>query len=122
LRGSWDSTKARVRNHAFRLWTACAILGAYIYGWLYVPELLIWWKRTTTSVIEIGCGLLPYPWNDRIEATLGNIGLWVQITLAIVVLRILVWFVMSAMRYIWWGRTRGSTRSVARRDPAREGP
>ena len=122
MRGSWDSTKARVRNHAFRLWTACAILGAYIYGWLYVPELLIWWKRTTTSVIEIGCGLLPYPWNDRIEATLGNIGLWVQITLAIVVLRILVWFVMSAMRHIWWGRTRGSTRSVARRGPAREGP
>ena len=57
-----------------------------IYGWLYIPEMLTWWKRTTTNLIETGCGLLPYPWGDRIEATLGNFVLWVQITLAIVVL------------------------------------
>jgi len=80
----WDNTKAGLRRHAFRTWTACAILAAYVYGWVYVPELLTWWKRTTTSVIEAGCSMLPYPWNDRIEATLGNFGLWVQVTLAII--------------------------------------
>ncbi len=120
MRGSWDSAKARVRNHVFRIWTACAILAAYVYGWLYVPELLTWWKRTTTTVIEAGCSVLPYPWNDRIEATLGNFGLWVQITLAIVVFRILVWVVMSGTRQMWSARARGSRRSTAVRGLARD--
>ena len=94
----WDSTKYQVRSHLFRAWTACAILAAYVYGWLYVPEMLTWWKRTTTKIIEGVCDHIPYPWGDRIEATIGNFGLWVQITLAIVVFRILIWIVISAMR------------------------
>jgi hypothetical protein len=98
LRSLSDTTKARLRSHVFRIWTAAAILAAYVYAWFDVPELLIWWKRTTTAIIEAACGLLPYPWNDRIEATLGNIGLWVQITLAIIAFRILVWFVMLIIR------------------------
>jgi hypothetical protein len=101
LEPSWNSTKARVRSHIFRAWTACAVLAAYVYGWLYVPEVLTWWKRTTTTIIEAGCDLLPYPWGDRIEATVGNFGLWVQITLAIIVFRILMWLVISALRRIW---------------------
>lgn len=100
LQQSWNSTSARVRGHVFRAWTACAILGAYVYGWLYFPEMLTWWKRTTTAVIEAGCDALPYPWGDRIEATLGNFGLWVQITLAITAFRILMWLVMAALRRI----------------------
>jgi hypothetical protein len=98
---SWDSTKDGLRRHVFRIWTACAVLAFYIYGWLRVPEALTWWKRTTEAAIEGACALLPYPWNDRIEATLGNIGLWVQITLAIIVLRILVWAVMLTLRRLW---------------------
>jgi hypothetical protein len=97
----WQNTRVRVRNHVFRIWTALAVLAGYVYGWLYIPEALTWWKRTTTAVIEAGCGLLPYPWGDRIEASLGNFGLWVQITLAIVVFRILVWLIVSALRLIW---------------------
>jgi hypothetical protein len=87
-----------VRNHVFRLWTAGAVLAAYVYAWLYVPEMLTWWKRTSTTLIEAGCGLLPYPWGDRIESTIGNFGLWVQITLAIVTFRILIWLVMTGLR------------------------
>ncbi len=97
---SWDSTKARLRSHVFRIWTACAVLAGYVYSGLYAPEMLTWWKRTTTSLIEAGCSLLPYPWGDRIEATLGNFGLWVQITLAIIVFRILVWLVIIAVRRV----------------------
>ena len=77
LAPKWDSTKYRIRSHLFRAWTACAILAAYVYGWLYVPEMLTWWKRTTTTIIEGACDHLPYPWGDRIEATIGNFGLWV---------------------------------------------
>ena len=94
-----------MRGHVFRAWTALAVLAGYMYGWLYVPELLTWWKRTTTDLIEAGCGILPYPWGDRIEATLGNFGLWVQITLAIVAFRILMWLVGVACRGIWRART-----------------
>lgn len=100
----WSDTKMRVRSHIFRVWTALAVLAGYVYGWLYVPEALTWWKRSTTSAIEAVCDLLPYPWGDRIEATLGNFGLWVQITLAIVVFRILVWLVMTVVRLIWRSR------------------
>jgi hypothetical protein len=106
MASTWNRTKDRLRNHAFRALTAAAVLAAYIYGWLYVPELLTWWKRTTTAAIEAGCGLLPYPWGDRIEATLGNLGLWVQITLAILALRVLVWMALSLFRQARRGHDR----------------
>jgi hypothetical protein len=101
LNPSWNNAKMRIRGHVFRAWTAFAILAAYIYGWLYQPETLTWWKRATTSLIETGCDLLPYPWGDRIESTLGDFGLWVQITLAIIVFRILVWVLISVSRFLW---------------------
>jgi hypothetical protein len=112
LETSWTSAKARVRNHVFRLWTAGTILAAYIYGWLYAPEVLTWWKRTTTTAIEAGCDLLPYPWGDRIEATLGNFGLWVQITLAIIAFRMFIWVVMSVGRGVGGARHRARDRSL----------
>ena|ERR1022692_2508649 len=101
----WHNTKLRVRSHVFRAWTALVILAGYIYGWLYIPEALTWWKRTTTSAIEAGCSLLPYPWGDRIEATVGNFGLWIQITFAIIMFRILMWLVISALRLIFRWRS-----------------
>jgi hypothetical protein len=118
LARAWDNAKTGMRRHVFRTWTACSVLAAYVYGWVYVPELLTWWKRMTTEIIEAGCGLLPYPWNDRIEATLGNFGLWVQITLAILAFRILVWLVMSALRAIWPIRHRRQEHSM--RSPAED--
>ncbi|WP_428540914.1 hypothetical protein [Rhodopila sp.] len=110
---SWNDTRAWLRNHFFRVWTAGAILLGYVYGWLYAPEMLTWWKRTTTSMIETGCDLLPYPWGDRIEATLGNFGLWVQITLAIIAFRIVVWLVLWMLRAGWRDR-RGRSIPLAR--------
>jgi hypothetical protein len=112
LESSWTSAKTRVRSHVFRIWTAGAILATYIYGWLYAPEVLTWWKRTTTTAIEAGCDLLPYPWGDRIEATLGNFGLWVQITLAIIAFRMLIWVVMAVLRNVRSARHRGRDRSL----------
>ncbi len=112
MQSSWSSAKHSVRSHIFRAWTACVVLAAYVYGWLYSPEMLTWWKRTTTNLIEMGCGLLPYPWGDRLEATLGDFGLWVQITLAIIVFRILMWLVLSALRRTWAGPDRGPERSI----------
>lgn len=117
----WNSAAGRLRSHVFRIWTACAVLGGYVYCWLYAPEMLTWWKRTTTAIIEAGCNLLPYPWGDRLEATLGNFGLWVQITFAIVVFRIVVWLVISGLRVALAGRRERSP-AVSADDSTQAGP
>ncbi len=96
-----DTLWTWLRSHLFRIWTAGAVLVAYVYAWVDEPEILTWWKRTTTWMIERGCDLLPYPWGDRVEATLGNFGLWVQITLAIIVFRIVVWLALRPIRWMW---------------------
>lgn len=105
---SWNDTERQIGSLVFRTWTAFVVLTAYGYGWLYHPEMLTWWKRTTTVIIEDTCRLLPYPWGDRIELTLGNFGLWVQITLAIIGFRLLMWLVMSLLRRIWAPRNPGA--------------
>jgi hypothetical protein len=116
---SWNSAKERLRSHIFRVWTAGAVLAGYVCAWLYAPEILTWWKRTTTTAIEAGFDLLPYPWGDRLEATLGNFGLWVQITLAIIVFRILMWFAAVVLRRIWGVRSPAPERSPP--SPAEDG-
>jgi hypothetical protein len=86
------------RVHFFRFWTACAVLGAYVYLWLNRPEYLTWWKRTVEALIEAGCSRLPYPWGDQIESTIGNIGLWMQVTLAILIFRTLLGLLLMLIR------------------------
>ncbi|MFL5280328.1 MAG: hypothetical protein ACJ8AW_04860 [Rhodopila sp.] len=96
-----------LRIQTFRLWTACAVLAIYAWAWVERPELLTWWKRTTAWAIERGCAALPYPWGDRIEATLGNFGLWVQITLAIIAFRIIVWLFAASVGWLLRRRAPG---------------
>jgi hypothetical protein len=79
------------------------------------PPKLTWWKRGTTTVIERICDALPYPWGDRIEASIGNFGLWVQITIAIVFFRVFVWLVVWVLRLVYeltTGRARHRPKSV----------
>ena len=87
-----------LRVQFFRLWTALLVLGAYGYLWINDPEYLTWWKRAIDTLIEKSCSLLPYPWGDRVESTLGDFGLWVQITLAILLLRALAGVFVIAFR------------------------
>ena len=81
----------------FRVWTALFIL--VLFGWaLYAsPEITQWWKRTVDWMVRVGCDQLPYPWGARIESTLGNFGLWVQVALAIFLFRAIV----SASSMCW---------------------
>lgn len=109
-RGSHSGVAARARSEHlarlwiwlrvqfFRLWTALFVLGAYGYLWVNDPEYLTWWKRTIDTVIEKGCSLLPYPWGDRVESTIGDFGLWVQITFTILLLRALLGIFILAFR------------------------
>ena len=95
----WRATRVWVWRQVFRFWTALAVLASYVYAWWSVPEALTWWKRGTTTAIEKICDALPYPWGDRIEASIGNFGLWVQITIAIVVFRFVIWLAVRALRH-----------------------
>jgi hypothetical protein len=84
-----------LRRQVFRAWTALAVLAGFGYAWVTSPELLTWWKRATTHGVEVLSGWLPYPWGDRLESTLGNFGLWVQITLAILLFRLVAWLLFA---------------------------
>src|SRR5690349_666691 len=81
---------AWLRVHFFRFWTALAVLAGSAYLWLNKPEYLTWWKRTIERLIEDGSSALPYPWGDRLESTIGNFGIWVQLTAAILLLRVIL--------------------------------
>jgi hypothetical protein len=96
LAGGW----AWLRVQLFRLWTALTILGAFGYLWLYRPQYLTWWKRSVDVLIERGSSQLPYPWGDRIESTLGNFGIWVQLTLAILGFRAALGLLLLFIRTI----------------------
>ena len=63
-------------------------------GFFFRPDLLTCWLRTTMGLIEMASGLLPYPWGDQFEIALRSIGghIWFQITLAIILVRVVAWF------------------------------
>jgi hypothetical protein len=92
--GTW------LRVQLFRVWTALAVLGACSYLWLYKPEYLTWWKRNIDALIEGGSSQVPYPWGDRIESTLGNFGIWVQLTLAILTFRAAIGILLIFIRML----------------------
>ena len=88
-------------THIFRIITAAIVLVGYGYGLIYFPQALTWWKRTVTTLVERGCGLLPYPWGDRFEATVGDFGLWVQLTVAILAFRVIASVVINGIRHLF---------------------
>ena len=93
-------TKTWFRVHFFRSWTAIVTLFGFGWAFLYRPEWLTLWLRTTMTLIEKIAAILPYPWGDRFEVALRGIGalFWLQITLAIVLLRLFVWTIGYSLR------------------------
>ena len=92
-----------VLTHVFRFCTALLTLAGFAMGFLYRPEWLTWWFRTTMAGIEAASGALPYPWGDRFEVVMRGIGgsFWIQITLAILIVRV------AASLLAWtWRRAR----------------
>ena len=87
-------------THLFRTWTAAATLIGLALGFFYKPEWITWWLRISMRGIELFTGALPYPWGDRLEVFLRGIGgsIWIQITVLIVLVRIIVWVMMYVIR------------------------
>ena len=68
--------KRWILTHATRVWTALLTLAGLGAAFVYRPELLTLYLRTTMMAIERGTAALPYPWGDRLEVVLrGIIGL-----------------------------------------------
>jgi hypothetical protein len=92
-----------LRTHLFRTWTAAVTLVGLVAAYYYKPEWVTWWLRTTTAAIEKLSDALPYPWGDRIEIPLRVLGgsFWIQITVAIVIVRIVSWLIGQGTQHGW---------------------
>jgi hypothetical protein len=91
------------------------VLAGFGYLWFDRPEYLTWWKRTIDSLVDTLCGALPYPWGDRVESTIGNFGVWVQLTLAIILTRAALGLGMIATRSAYRRRRAAKARRSGRR-------
>ena len=86
-----------------RAWTALFTLAGLGAAFVYEPELLTLYLRTTMTAIERGTAALPYPWGDRLEVILRGIGGsgWTQFAFAIIIVRVIVWLIARFIGYCW---------------------
>jgi hypothetical protein len=100
--------KRWILTHATRVWTALLTLAGLGAAFVYRPELLTLYLRSTMTAIERGTAALPYPWGDRLEVVLRGIGgsVWMQFAFAIVVVRVIVWLIARFIGYLWRRRGR----------------
>jgi hypothetical protein len=105
------AVKRWLLTHATRAWTAIFTLAGLGVAFVYKPELLTLYLRTTMTAIETATAALPYPWGDRLEVILRGIGgsVWMQFAFAIIVVRMMAWLIARFIGYCWRRR---------RRDPA----
>ena len=92
-----------ILTHVTRVWTALFTLAGLGAAFVYKPELLTLYLRTTMTAIERGTAALPYPWGDRLEVILRGIGgsVWMQFAFAIIIVRVIVWLIARFMGYCW---------------------
>ena len=100
--------KRWILTHATRVWTALLTLAGLGAAFVYRPELLTLYLRSTMTAIERGTAALPYPWGDRLEVVLRGIGgsVWMQFAFAIAVVRVIVWLIARFIGYLWRRRRR----------------
>src|ERR1700683_1375367 len=102
----YSGLRPHVRVHSFRIFTV-------ILAWLLIaaafyerPELLTGLQRAIQRAMEIVGDNIPPPWGPRIEFVFREIGgfIWLQITLIVVVLRVVLSGIASAWRLLRAGR------------------
>jgi hypothetical protein len=103
-----SAMKRWILTHVTRVWTALFTLAGLGVAFVYKPEFLTLYLRTTMTAIESGTAALPYPWGDRLEVVLRGIGgsVWMQFAFAIIVVRMIVWLIARFFGYFWRRRRR----------------
>ena len=98
----YSGLRHHARVHSFRILTV-------ILAWLLIaaafyerPELLTGLQRAIQRAMEIVGDNIPPPWGPRIEFVFREIGgfIWLQITLIVVVLRVVLFGVASVWRLL----------------------
>ena len=98
----YSGLKHHARVHSFRILTV-------ILAWLLIaaafyerPELLTGLQRAIQRAMEVVGDSIPPPWGPRIEFVFREIGgfIWLQITLIVVVLRVVLFGMASAWRWL----------------------
>ena len=99
----YSGIKHQAKVHTFRFATATATWLLIIAAFYYHPEWIKWGLRTITQGSETVADALPYPWGDRIEIVLRELGgfIWIQVTLAIIALRLSLSVVAAVWRQLF---------------------
>ncbi len=89
------TVRQHVRSQSFRFLTTILGWAAVIAAFYEKPELIKWSLRTSTHAIEAVGDSIPYPWGDRVEIILRELGgsFWLQIATVIIVIRLALWIV-----------------------------
>ena len=92
--------KHHVRVHTFRMGTAILTWGLLAAALFYRPEWIRWALRAGTRLIENVGDALPSYWGAQVEIILRELGgfLWLQITAAIIFVRVIFWLLGLAWR------------------------
>jgi hypothetical protein len=100
----YSALKQHAKVHTFRITTAIAAWVLIALAFYYRPDLIKWGLRASTDGIEMIGDSLPYPWGDRIEIALRELGgsFWLQVTVVIVLLRL----ALSTIAMGWRARRR----------------
>ena len=81
------------KTHTFRFLTMIAAWALIFAAFIYHPEWIRESLRFMTHSIETIADEVPEPWGARLEIMLRELGgiIWLQIAVAIVVLRLIIW-------------------------------
>jgi hypothetical protein len=98
----YSGLKHHAKVHSYRITTAIVAWILIVAVFYYRPDWITWGLRTATHGIEAVGNALPYPWGDRIEIVLRELGgiIWLQITAVIILLRV----VLSSIAMAWRSR------------------
>ena len=98
----YSGLKHHAKVHSFRLVTAIGAWIVIVGIFYYRPDWLKWGLRGATHGMEAIGDSLPYPWGDRDELGLRELGviIWLQITAVILLLRL----VLSSIALAWRSR------------------
>jgi hypothetical protein len=100
----YSELKRRAKVHTFRITTAIVAWILIALAFYYRPDVIKWGLRASNNGIEAVGDHLPYPWGDRIEIVLRELGgsFWLQVTAVIILLRLL----LSCIAMGWRARRR----------------
>jgi hypothetical protein len=100
----YSALKQHAKVHTFRITTVIVAWVLIVAMFYYRPDWIKWGLGASPGGIEAIGDALPYPWGDRVEIVLRELGgsFWLQVTAVIVLLRV----ALSSIAMAWRARRR----------------